>query len=327
MNWENCLILELKIFLKFREVVKTPVLFITFVRPDYARKTFDSIRAAQPSKLYFYSNKGRIEKEGEIERNEEIRSYISEVDWSCELHIWFRDECVNVYDSLRGAITWLFDNEEQGIILEEDCVPTMGFFSFCDQLIEKFRDDTKVWMISGDNYISYNPEGYDYIYSYMFQIYGWASWRDRWNKIDWDLIKIDDFLKSDKIKYLFPEKKQCKDRIRIIKDNVNNLRRTKCWDGIFHYTMFMNNAMCIYPKVLLVSNIGLVGTHNKSKEVSIFNTKAIYSDEYYSIKNEPPFPLPSIKFENKMYKITWQRPSFPMKVYLHFRSLINRLFQ
>ena len=74
MNWENCLILELKIFLKFREVVKTPVLFITFVRPDYARKTFDSIRAAQPSKLYFYSNKGRIEKEGEIERNEEIRS-------------------------------------------------------------------------------------------------------------------------------------------------------------------------------------------------------------------------------------------------------------
>ena len=105
-------------------MVETPVLFVTFVRPDYARQTWEGIKATKPKTLYFYSNKGRAEKEGEVERNNEIRSYINEIDWDCDLHIFFREECVNVYDSLRGAIDWLFDNEERGIILEEDCVPS-----------------------------------------------------------------------------------------------------------------------------------------------------------------------------------------------------------
>lgn len=308
-------------------MVETPVLFITFVRSDYARQTFDSIKVAKPQKLYFYSNKGRVRKDDEIERNDEIRSFVNEIDWDCELHTWFREEYVNVYDSIRGAISWLFDNEEQGIVLEEDCVPTKAFFSFCDQMIMKFCNDQRVWMVSGDNYISCNPEGYDYIFSHMFQIYGWASWRNRWNKIDWELTGIDEFLQSDKIRYLFPQEKLYKDRVRIIKDNVNYLRKTKCWDGVFHYTMFMNNAMCVYPKVLLVTNIGLAGIHNNSNKFSIFNAKATCVDEYYLIQNEPPYPFPSIKFENEMYKVTWKIPSFFMKVYLYFNYLINRLFK
>ena len=148
-------------------MVETPVLFITFVRPEYARQTFDAIKLAQPKKLYFYSNKGREEREGEVEKNEIIRSYINEIDWPCELHTWFRDECVNAYDSLRGAITWLFENEETGIVLEEDCVPTLGFFSFVDQLIPKFKDNKDVWYISGDNFYDLNPSGTDYILAYI----------------------------------------------------------------------------------------------------------------------------------------------------------------
>lgn len=89
-------------------MVETPVLFVTFVRPDYARQTWEGIKATKPKTLYFYSNKGRAEKEGEVERNNEIRSYINEIDWDCDLHIFFREECVNVYGSLRGAIDWLF---------------------------------------------------------------------------------------------------------------------------------------------------------------------------------------------------------------------------
>ena len=96
-------------------MVQTPVLFITFVRPDYARQTWNGIKAAQPKKLYFYSSKGRADKEGEVNCNNEIRAYINERDWECDLHTFFRDECVNIYDSLRGAIDWLFENEERGI--------------------------------------------------------------------------------------------------------------------------------------------------------------------------------------------------------------------
>ena len=100
-------------------MVNTPILFETFARVEYARKVWEAIKQAQPKKLYFYSNKGRIDRRGEIDKNNEIRSWINEIDWDCELHTWFRDECVDVYTSLRGAINWLFNNEEEGIILED----------------------------------------------------------------------------------------------------------------------------------------------------------------------------------------------------------------
>lgn len=304
-------------------MVNTPVLFETFVRVDYARQVWDAIKAAQPKKLYFYSNKGRAEKEGEIERNNEIRSWVKEIDWDCELHTWFREECVNVYESLRGAIDWLFDNEEQGIILEDDCVPTLGFFSYADQLIEKFKDDKRIWFISGDNFINYNPGGYDYIFSHHSQIYGWASWRDRWKSIDWNLSNVEHFIEGDYIRYLLPEKKQ----YRYMKARMINrkpwLLETHCWDGIFFYNMLMNNALSIFPRENLVSNIGYVGAHNNSNIFRIWNTPAVYSLPDYSISNEPPFFVPDCRFDYKLYSVTWRPPSFFKRVLNRIRRVIS----
>lgn len=108
-------------------MLSTPVLFCTFARPECARQSFNAIKAAKPSVLYFYSNKAREEKPDEVKRNTEIREYIKEIDWDCDLHTWFRDEYVDVYTSLLGAINWVFDNEEQAIVMEEDA-RLFGFF-------------------------------------------------------------------------------------------------------------------------------------------------------------------------------------------------------
>ena len=81
-----------------------PVLFICFARPEYARRTFEAIKKNKPHKLYFYSNKGREEYGDEMQRNDEVRNLINEVDWNCDLHKWFREECVNVYESVHSAI-------------------------------------------------------------------------------------------------------------------------------------------------------------------------------------------------------------------------------
>ena len=91
----------------------TAVLFETFARPQYARQVFDQIKKAKPKKLYFYSNKARVDRPDEVRNNEEIRSWVKEVDWDCELHTFFREEYVDVYTSVRGAMDWVFDNEEQ----------------------------------------------------------------------------------------------------------------------------------------------------------------------------------------------------------------------
>ena len=136
-------------------MVVTPVLFETFIRDDYARQVFDVIKRAKPLKLYFYSNKGRNQGD-EIEKNDRIRSWVKEIDWDCELHTFFREECVDVYTSLKGAVDWVFETEESVIVLEDDVVPTFAFFDFCDQMITKFKDDHRVWNISGDNFWNLN---------------------------------------------------------------------------------------------------------------------------------------------------------------------------
>ena len=266
-------------------MVNTPVLFETFVRVDYARQVWDAIKVAQPKKLYFYSNKGRAEKEGEIERNDEIRSWTNEIDWECELHTWFRDECVDVYTSLRGAISWLFENEESGIILEDDIVPANAFFSFADQMIEKFRDEKKVWYVSGDNFHNLNPSGYDYIFSRYHWMYGWATWRDRWNQIKWGDFDLDKISTMEYCKPLYKTKIQAAYSQRQILYFKEMVLRTNCWDIAFGYTVDAHRGVGVFPKTHLVHNIGLSGQHHDKPQISFVNVEPIITSPDYRIIN------------------------------------------
>lgn len=299
-------------------MVNTPVLFETFVRVDYARQVWEAIKAAQPKKLYFYSNKGRAEKEGEIERNNEIRSWVKEIDWDCDLHTWFRDECVDVYTSLRGAITWLFENEETGIILEDDCVPTLAFFSYIDQLIVKFKDEKKVWCISGDNIIRENPSGYDYFYSHYHAMYGWASWRDRWEKINWNNLRIEETLKSHFYYQLFKSKRQAASKENFYRNKTAFLERTKCWDYVFGLIIDQNNGVTVQPKEHLVKNIGLVGTHAKNSKAGKYNVDTNQSDDEFVITKEPPFIFADMEHDYRTYCQLLKSPTL-------FRRILNKL--
>lgn len=305
-------------------MVETPVLFVTFVRPDYARQTWEGIKATKPKTLYFYSNKGRAEKEGEVERNNEIRSYINEIDWDCDLHIFFREECVNVYDSLRGAIDWLFDNEERGIILEEDCVPTKAFFSFVDQMIEKFKEDKRVWCISGDNIIKQNPSGYDYMFSHLHAMYGWASWRDRWRMVNWDHLYIKETIDEHIYYRLFKTKEQAKAKEKALSNIEDMLYRTKCWDYIFGLCMDQYHALTVQPKEHLVKNIGVTGQHHTKAKVSQYNCEPNPSAEEYVIAKEPPFVFADFEHDYLTYCQLLRKPSFFKRVKNRLSSLFER---
>ena len=158
----------------------TAVLFETFARPQYARQVFDQIKKAKPKKLYFYSNKARVDRPDEVRNNEEIRSWVKEIDWDCELHTFFREEYVDVYTSVQGAMDWVFENEEQAIVLEDDCVPSVAFFEYCDFFLNKYKEDKSIGFISGANYLkNYIPQkGVDHIYCNLFCFYGFATWNE-----------------------------------------------------------------------------------------------------------------------------------------------------
>lgn len=298
---------------------KTTVLFITFARPEYARQTFDAIKRAKPAKLYFYSNKARLDRPDEIERNNQVRAFVDEIDWGCELKTFFRDEYVDVYSSLWGAFDWVFDNEEQAIILEEDCVPSLAFFDFCDQLLPKYKNDQRVWVISGNNFIEgYNPQSYDYFYSYFPYMYGWASWRTRWQKVIRDQLpyeQIKEYRLFDQI-YVKPE--AVKEALRFTKRIIN----TPAWDYRFTISMKCHGGFGVIPKVNLVSNIGISGVHNKGSQ-SIVHQRPLPKFEKYKINTVPPFIVADYGYSKQWYDSYYLRRK---KLLYRARKRLMRLF-
>lgn len=280
-------------------MVETPVLFVTFARPEYARRTFDAIKAARPGKLYFYSDKARDFNQDEIEKNNQIRAFIKEIDWNCELKVFFRDKHSGSVDSsLWGAYDWFFNNEEQGIILEEDCVPSLAFFDFCDQLLPKYKQDQRVWVISGNNFIEgYNPNGYDYFYSYFPYMYGWASWRDRWQKVIRSPLPYEKIKEYKLFDQIYANRKAAKKALLF----TQKIIATTCWDYRFTISMKCNGGFGIIPVVNLVSNIGLSGAHNVGKK-GFFHARSLPDFEKYEILNPPPFVVPDYGYSSNWYK-------------------------
>lgn len=304
-------------------MVYTPVLFETFARVEYARKVFEAIKANRPRKLYFYSNKAREDRPEEVKKNEEIRSWVQEVDWDCELHTWFRDEYVDVYTSLKGAVDWVCQNEEEWIVLEDDVVPTPAFFSFCDQLIDYFRNDRRVWYVSGDNVFNLNPSGYDYIFTHYHWMYGWATWRDRWQSVDWSNTHIDEMSEQNIYNHFFKTKKQCKIRMRGRIESKEFLEKTKCWDYYFGMVCDQQNAVGVVPKQHLITNIGFSGEHHNSKKGNYVNIESTYMNPVYEISKRPPFVFVDYEFDY----LDWYMANRQLPLYYRIKRDLSRIYR
>lgn len=168
--------------------LSTPVLFVVFNRPETTSRVFNSIRNARPARLYVAADGPRAMREGEAQRCVEVRRIASAVDWPCEVRTLFRDENIGCRRSVSGAISWFFEHEPEGIILEDDCLPDASFFSYCATLLERYRIEPRVMAITGNNFQP-SMEGYSasYYYSIYNHVWGWASWRRAWALYDADM--------------------------------------------------------------------------------------------------------------------------------------------
>ena len=135
-------------------MLNTPVLFLIYKRSSTTQMVFNAIREARPKKLYVAANGPNPDKESDYEKCEETRNIIKQVDWDCELVTLFRKEHLNVGISLSSAISWFFEQVEEGIILEDDCVPNLSFFQYYEELLEKYKYDERIMHISGNSFIS-----------------------------------------------------------------------------------------------------------------------------------------------------------------------------
>ena len=239
-----------------------PVLFIVFSRPNTTARVFDAIRRARPTRLYVAADGARDDKPGESERCEEVRNIVTAVDWPCELFTFFRDENHGCGEQVTSAIGWFFEHETEGIILEDDCLPSRTFFAFCAELLERYRNDTRVMMIGGNNLEPQHlrePE-YSYTFSKLTYIWGWATWRRAWKLHD---FKMPLFGEVDKKGYLLPQYCSMYERDlfqyvfgKMYTGDDALTSRRNIWDYQWQFACKIHSGLVIVPAVNLVSNIG-----------------------------------------------------------------------
>jgi len=236
--------------------LKTPVAFIIFNRPDTTERVFAEIAKAKPPKLLVVGDGPRTNRVGEADKVALTRAIIGRVDWDCEVLTNFSDVNIGCKTRVSSGLDWVFAQVEEAIILEDDCLPDPTFFRYCQELLERYRHDQRIGMISGDNFQFGRRRNDDsYYFSKYVHIWGWASWRDRW-------VGSYDVLMAK-----WP-------RIRDegwIADMVGNAKEAAYWKKIFErvhrgeidtwdyqwgFTNFVEGRMSILPAVNMISNIG-----------------------------------------------------------------------
>ena len=246
--------------------LNTAVLFLVFNRLDTTKQVFEAIRQAKPPRLYVGADGARETKEGESEKVKTVRNYVmNNIDWKCEVKTLFRDKNFGCKMAVSGAIDWFFKNEEMGIILEDDTLPSQSFFWFCEELLERYKDDMRVGQISGFNYGYKNKDlQYDYFFSKYPMIWGWATWANRWGNYSLDLEDFEEIEKINFFQLLFNKKELLK-RMSILKRIKNNDIDT--WDYQWAFALYKNIQFTVIPKKNYILNLGFSenSTHTTGK--------------------------------------------------------------
>src|SRR5262245_21941551 len=168
--------------------MQTPVVVCLFNRPEPLTEVIKAVAAMRPPKLYLVADGPRADRAGDAEACESARRVATAVDWPCEVHTDFASANLGLARRMYSGLSWVFSQEERAIVLEDDCVPDASFFAFCEELLERYRDDNRVLTINGD---TFQDRDVALPYSYWFSRYphswGWASWRRAWQLMDFEM--------------------------------------------------------------------------------------------------------------------------------------------
>ena len=169
--------------------VKSPVLLIAFNRPSETLEVIARLRDVKPKKLYFSVDGPRPSRASDIVFVEETKNLVSQIDWECEVVTRFLNKNMGCGEGVSSAISWALEEEDNLIILEDDIVPQLSFFRFCDELLDRYRDDDDVFAISGSNFVPIRmvDPAESYRFSSIPHVWGWATWKSSWTRYSFDI--------------------------------------------------------------------------------------------------------------------------------------------
>jgi hypothetical protein len=255
-------------------IVRSPILLLNFNRPDLTARVFEKIRSVQPSRLYVAVDGPRKNNPSDAQKCKDVKLVFENIDWECTVKTLFRDENLGCKKGVSSAIDWFFENENEGIILEDDCLPAESFFYFCDQMLERYRQDTRISLITGTNLQNgiIRGEG-SYYFSQYSNIWGWASWKRTWANYDSALTNytVDDV--TSQLKNVFNDAFLLEEWLKIF--NRLKAGEIDTWDYQLNFITFFQNGLCVTPNINLISNIGFrddathVNTNNHNSELPV----------------------------------------------------------
>lgn len=239
----------------YESKIDIAVLIIFFNRPEHVKKVFEQVRRARPSKLYLYQDGPRKDRPDDVNNVQKCRDVVSQIDWQCEVHTYYQKSNFGCDPSEYIAQKWMFEKEQMGIILEDDDVPSQSFFPFCKELLEKYKDDTRVNMICGMNNTDVSTHiQSSYFFTQKGSIWGWASWKrviDTWDpQYEWlDDPRAIALIESQMNKYDFE---------RYISTAKNHRVTGRAYyESINAASQFLNQRLNIVPKCNMICNIGI----------------------------------------------------------------------
>jgi len=241
----------------------TPVLIIIFNRPDFVKNLIDILRFVRPTILYVVADGPRNEKIDDIDKCLNARNQIDKIDWECNIKKKYSEKNLGCGINPSQGISWALSQSEEVIILEDDCMPSIDFFKYCDELLNLYKNDQRIMMISGNNH---TLGKFDFDYSYEFshhtQTYGWATWSRAWSKYDFNISKWPEVSSLDWLEDITDSKKAAKYWFNIF-EMCYQKKLASAWDYQWTFCCWINKGLNIIPSVNLVTNVGFSegGTH------------------------------------------------------------------
>jgi hypothetical protein len=301
----------------------TPVALFVFRRPDTTRRVFDAIAAARPARLLLIADGPRSNRPEEAEACRAVREIVSRVDWPCEVSTNFSEDNLGCGERMISGLNWVFSLVEEAILLEDDCLPDPTFFPFCQDLLERYRGDSRVAYITGCNLAEKdtNTEA-SYFFSRIGMIWGWATWRSQWQRYDRHLTAWPAMRDEKTLSEVFDDSKTLAYWTRIF-DDMHEKRGPNTWDYQWFFTCLVNNSSAAISKLNLITNIGFGpdATHTTELEaISMLPAKQMT----FPMKHPSSF-IPLRSMDRRLRKRLTS--TFSVRVKRKFRDLSRQLFR
>lgn len=296
---------------KYPSQTDIAVLMLFFNRPDRLSMVFEQVKKARPSRLFLFQDGARNEEDKAA--IEACRKVVEDIDWECEVHRNYQEKNLGCMTAGYTSHRWAFSLADKCIVLEDDVVPSLSFFPFCKEMLDRYEHDERITMIAGYNMDEETKDiPYDYFFTSAFSIWGWASWSRVVNQWDEQYSFLDDAYNMQQLQNLIKARDIKSDFIRTCQ--LHRDSGVPQFESIFWSSMLFNSGLAVMPAKNMISNVGAT---SESAHYAAFKTlpkgiRRLFTMRSYDLNfplRHPKYVIEDVTYKERMYRYNaWGHP-------------------